>query len=74
MSRLLLKSDAAPLFGVRECRLHDLRVRGLIPEVVQAGRYFLYPEDKIASIRQRLIEQGHIKPSHQPLTGAAHAG
>jgi hypothetical protein len=37
--------------------------KNLIPELVQAGRYRLFPADKIDAIRERLIREGHIRPT-----------
>ena len=60
-SKLLFRQDAADELGLHFAKLERLRLKGLIPEAVQVGRFFLFPADKIEIIRQRLTAQGHIR-------------
>lgn len=57
--------EAAPKIGIHWSKLDRLRKQGHIPEVMQAGRYFYYPADKLAAIRERLIASGHIDPDRE---------
>lgn len=57
---LLLRQDAADRLGIHFAKLERLRLAGLIPEAVQVGRYFTFPSDKLETIRERLIESGHL--------------
>lgn len=72
MPELFLRWDAANRLGVHPAKLDRLRLRGLIPEAVRVGHYFAFPADKLDAIKQRLVEQGHIK-TVQP-EAVAHAG
>jgi hypothetical protein len=61
MPELLPRQDAADRLGVHFAKLERLRTKGLIPEAVKIGRYFVFPAAQLEAIRRRLVEQGHIK-------------
>jgi hypothetical protein len=56
----LFRQTAADQLGIHFAKLERLRLRGLIPEVVRVGRYFLYPAERLDAIRERLVRQGHL--------------
>ena len=47
-----------------------LRQRGLIPEAVRVGRYYLLPADHLEAIKARLTEQGHIAPKAEAMNAS----
>lgn len=59
--KLVFRQDAADAIGIHFAKLERLRLKGLVPEAVRVGRYFLYPADRLGGIRKRLIAQGHIR-------------
>lgn len=61
VANLLFREQAATRIGITWHALDRARVRGLVPEVVKVGRYFLYPADKLDAIRDRLIDAGLIR-------------
>jgi hypothetical protein len=69
---LIQRQEAADRLGLHFWKLEDLRKRGLIPEAIKVGRYYVFPADQIDAIRQRLIERGFIKA--RQTEGATNAG
>ncbi len=61
MPELLTRQVAANRLGLHFAKLERLRLKGLIPEAFLVGRYYVFPADKLDAIKQRLVEQGHIK-------------
>ena len=61
-SAWLFRQTAADRMGIHFAKLERLRHKGLIPEAVQFGRYFLFPADQLDEIRARLEADGHLKP------------
>ncbi len=59
----LLPGDMATRVGLPWWKFNRLQGAGLFPEAIKAGRFSFYPADSVDAIRQRLIEQGHIKPA-----------
>jgi hypothetical protein len=60
MPTMLLRQQAADYLKIHFAKLERLRRAGLIPEAVRAGHLYVFPADKLDTIKARLIEQGHI--------------
>lgn len=71
MPQFLQRQEAADRMGIHWCRLDRLRKRGLIPEALKVGIFFVFPADQLDAIKARLVEQGHIKPKRESAVATA---
>lgn len=71
MPQLVQRQEAADRMGIHWCRLDRLRKRGLIPEAMKVGIFFVFPADQLEAIKARLVASGHITPKREPAAANA---
>jgi hypothetical protein len=62
LPNLLMPGEFAMGLGVSADKLDRWRKAGVITEFVKVGRLHLFPADKLAEVRNRLIASGHLNP------------
>jgi hypothetical protein len=57
----VFRQEFADALGVHWSKVERLRQKGLIPEALRLGQYYVFPADQVDAIRERLARGGHLK-------------